>query len=195
MSGAYIILGPSGSGKDTQANYLAEALGDFLVVSTGELFRAEIRNRGELAGEVSGYVKEGKWVPDDLVFSLIQKYLEGLPEDKGVIFTGFPRTINQAHLLTSLLAQKNFLLKAVLHLKTSDESCLARITQRITEDREKGTVREDDLSDTAKERLRQYHQSVDPVIAEYDKCGLLITINNEQPIIAVQEEIKRKLGL
>lgn len=188
------IIGPSGGGKGTQARLLSKKLG-VPAISTGELLRQEFE-----AGTVEGIAAEkywgkGEWVPADLMMKILQKRLE-LPDcQKGFILDGTPRKMADIPLLEDYLSQKGQKLDLVFHLETSDASCLSRLTHRIFASREKGeAVRADEDPQEIKERLRQYHETVAPVLEYFERKGVLRRINNELPIAAVFEELSSQLG-
>lgn len=183
------IIGPSGCGKGTQAKLLAGKLG-VPAISTGKLLRSEYEQKTPEGIEAEKYWGEGAWVPADLMMDILKKRLDQSDCQKGFILDGTPRKMGDIHLLENYLSPKNQKLDLVLHLDTSDESCLSRLTHRIFEAREKGEkVREDEDPEEVKERLQQYHETVKPVLNYFEEKGILRHINNEQPIEAVFEEV------
>jgi len=188
------IIGPSGCGEGTQAKLLAEKLG-VPAVSTGELLRSEYEAETFEGIEAEKYWGKGGWVPADLMMKILEKRLARPDCQKGFILDGTPRKMTDVPLLENYLSQKGQKLDLVLHLDTSDESCLSRLTQRIFAAREKGEeVREDEDPEEVRERLRQYHETIEPVLKYFEEKGILRHINNEQPIEAVFDEIVRQSG-
>jgi adenylate kinase len=183
------IIGPSGCGKGTQAKLLAEKLG-VPAISGGEVLRREYEAGTPEGVAAEKYWGEGKWPPADLIMKILKKRLDQPDCQNGFILDGAPREIDQIPLLEDYFATKNQKFDLVLHLDTSDESCLSRLTQRIFAAREKGEqVRADEDPEEIKERLRQYHQTIEPVLKYFAEKGILRRINNEQPIKDVFEEV------
>ena len=168
---------------------LAEKLG-VPAISGGEVLRREHEIGTPEGVEAEKYWGEGKWPPADLIMKILQKRLDQRDCQNGFILDGTPREINQIPLLEDYFAQKGQKLDLILHLDTKDETCLSRLTHRIFETQEKGEkVREDEDPEEIKERLRQYHQTIEPVLKYFEEKGILRRINNEQPIEQVFEEI------
>ena len=101
-----ILFGPPGSGKGTQAIKLVEKY-NLLHISTGDLFRYEMGNNTPLGLEAKSYIEKGQLVPDSVTIGMLKNKVDSNPDVSGYIFDGFPRTINQAEALDSLLAEKN----------------------------------------------------------------------------------------
>ena len=168
---------------------LAEKLG-VPAVSTGKLLRSEYE-AGTLEGiEAEKYWGKGQWVSADLMMKILEKRLEEQDCREGFVLDGTPRKMGDISLLQRYLSKKDQKLALVLHLDTKDETCLSRLTHRIFETQAKGEkVREDEDPEEIKERLRQYHQTIEPVLKYFEEEGTLRRINNEQPIEAVFEEV------
>jgi adenylate kinase len=176
------IIGPSGCGKGTQAKLLSEKLG-VPAISTGKLLRSAYEARTPEGIEAEKYWGKGLWVPSNLTMKILKERLDQPDCRDGFILDGGPRKVEEIPLLEKYLSQKGQKLDMVLHLDTSDESCLSRLTHRIFEAREKGEkVREDEDPEEIKERLRQYHQTIEPVLKYFEEKGILHRINNEQNI-------------
>jgi len=168
---------------------LAEKLG-LPAISGGEVLRQEYKMRTSEGIEAEKYWGEGKWPPADLIMKILKKRLDQRDCQNGFILDGTPREINQIPLLEDYFAQTGQKLNLVLHLNTKDETCLSRLTHRIFEIQEKGgKVREDEDPEEIKERLKQYHQTIEPVLKYFEEKGILRFVNNEQPIEQVFEEI------
>jgi len=183
------IIGPSGCGKGTQAKLLAEKLG-LPAISGGEVLRREYEIGTPEGIEAEKYWGEGKWPPADLIMEVLKKRLDQPDCQNGFVLDGAPREINQIPLLEDYFVQKGQKLDLVLHLDTSDETSLSRIQSRIFRTKEAGEkVREDEDFEEVKERLRQYHQTVEPVLKYFEEKGILRRINNEESIEQVFEEI------
>lgn len=192
MALVYIFLGPPGSGKDTQANLLAQSLGGIPVISTGEMIRQEATQGSPLALRALDYTRRGELVPDTLLFEMLEGFLSSINLQSGLIFTGFPRTLEQAVRLEDWLPQKGLDLKLVFHLDTPEETSLKRIMHRVEVDGAQGQkAREDDLEEQViMERLRVYKESVQPILSYYAEKNKLKRIGNEGSIEVVFESIK-----
>ena len=126
-----VILAPPGGGKGTQTKLLADAYG-FIHLSTGDMFRASIAEGGDLKVKVKKCVESGALVPDDLVVDLICEQLGVLSFDSSWVLDGFPRTIQQAVLLDSLLHDRGLSLDVVVNLQVPDDVILRRIGGRFS---------------------------------------------------------------
>ncbi len=183
------IIGPSGSGKGTQAKLLSEKLG-IPAISTGKLLRTEYEAGTPDGIEAEKYWGRGEWVPADLMTDILTARLDQPDCQKGFILDGTPRKMGDIPLLEKYLSARNQKLNLVLHLDTKDETCLSRLSHRIFEAREKGQkVREDEDPEEIKERLRQYHQTIEPVLSYLEEKGILRHINNEQSIEKVFDDV------
>jgi adenylate kinase len=203
-----IFLGPPGAGKGTFAVMLKDE-NKIAHISTGEIFRNEIKNGTELGKTAKKIVESGGLVPDKIVAAMVSKRL-GQPDCKtGFILDGFPRTINQAELLKKALAENNSKIDAVVLFKSRDELLLQRLTARmacpkcgkdynkIFSPPEKKwicdtcevelTQRKDDILETAKSRLDLYKKETAPLIEFYEKEELLCAINSEdtKPVVMI----------
>lgn len=187
------IIGPSGCGKGTQAKLLSKKLG-LPVISTGELLRQEHEAKSPEGIEAEKYWGKGEWVPANLMMAILKKRLDRSDCREGFILDGTPRKMADIPLLDDYLSKKGQKLDLVLHLDTSDESSLSRIQGRIFKAKEVGQeVREDEDVKEVRERLRQYHTTIDPVLQYFEEKGILKRINNERSIDAVFKDISAQL--
>ena len=115
-----IIFGAPGSGKGTYSDEIVKRYG-MGHISTGDVLRAEIKNDTELGKIAQGYISNGQLIPDDLMIEILAKTYDAQPAGKGVIFDGFPRTINQAKELKKMLADRGSMVHAVVGLEVEDE--------------------------------------------------------------------------
>ena len=189
-----MLLGAPGAGKGTQAVKLAEILG-IPQVSTGDIFRANIKEGTELGKLASSYISKGMLVPDEVTFDIVKDRL--LKDDckNGVILDGFPRTIAQAEMLDSFFAEIGRKLDYVVNIQVNDEDVVNRISRRRTcpeckasfhldylpPDGDKCTKcgstvvqREDDNPETVRQRLHTYHEQTEPLIQYYTAKGNLV---------------------
>ena len=199
----FVFLGAPGAGKGTQASVIAEKYG-FAHVSTGDIFRENIRNETELGLKVKALMDEGKLCPDDLTLELVKDRISQDDCSKGIILDGFPRTIAQAEAFEAALEAAGDKLDAVIDIDISDEEVVKRMSgRRICKgcgdsfhvvfnppkvegkcDRCGGElyIRKDDEEATVLNRLVEYHKNTEPLIEFYSKRDLLKTVDGTLPI-------------
>ena len=174
-----VLFGPPGSGKGTQAVKLRDKYA-LLHVSTGDIFRAHIKNNTPLGSEVKGFLDAGQLVPDELTIRILEDFVDTnlTPHHKGIIFDGFPRTIPQAQALDEMLTNKRMPVKKVLALNVDDEE----VTQRILK-RGKTSGRSDDSDETTvRKRLQVYKDQTEPLKDFYVQQGKFTALDGEGPI-------------
>ena len=204
-----IILGAPGSGKGTSATYLREKY-NLAHISTGDIFRANIKGGTPLGIEAKSYIDKGQLVPDSLTVSMVEDRLSQDDCNKGYILDGFPRTIAQAEALDEMLAKKGESIDAVLSIIVDDETIKGRVSgRRVCEkcgesynvtfrptkvegvcDACGGNVvqRDDDKPETVEARLKTYYANTQPLIDFYDKKGIIIEgDNNKDPNICREQ--------
>ena len=156
-----IIFGPPGAGKGTQAKYLVEKLNSFQV-STGDMLREEINKDTEIGKKIINNMNDGKFVEDEIVNKLLEKIIFNPKNNNKLIFDGYPRTVNQAKNLESLLNKSNQKIDYVFFLNVNKDSILKRIEKRkILENRS------DDDADTILKRFDIYMKETKPVLDFY----------------------------
>jgi len=159
-----ILFGPPGSGKGTQAKKL-EAKYGIVQISTGDLFRYELGNDTPLGLKAKEYMSKGQLVPDEIVIGMLKNKVDSLPEAKGFIFDGFPRTIPQSEALDLLLSDKNEAISRLISLEVDDNE----IVQRLLE-RGKTSGRADDSNEEViRKRIAVYKEETAPVYDFYGK--------------------------
>ncbi|MGA1019447.1 MAG: adenylate kinase [Candidatus Puniceispirillales bacterium] len=169
-----ILFGPPGVGKGTQAARLTETRG-LVQLSTGDMLREAIANGTELGRKAKSVMDAGKLVADDIIIGMIAERLSSPECANGVILDGFPRTIEQAKGLDSMLDDMGLNIDRVIEMQV-DESILAdRIKKRA---QESDQVRDDVL----KKRLKVYHQNTAPIIPYYKDGGKVSVVDGMQPI-------------
>lgn len=208
-----ILLGPPGAGKGTQARMLEEDFG-LVQLSTGDLLRAAVA-AGTAAGRAAKSVMEaGQLVSDEIVLAILQDRMAEPDVARGVILDGFPRTAPQAQALDALLARAGQRVTAAVSLEVDDEAMVGRVSGRFTcagcgegyHDQFKqpavagtcdkcgGTAfkrRADDNAETVRERLRAYHDQTAPLIAYYDRKGVLERIDAMGAIADIRAALGR----
>ena len=166
MTKYYILFGPPGAGKGTQAGTLAK---DYKLkhISTGELLRAEIAAGTELGKQAKELIAAGRLVPDTVVEGMIKSAFETVKGYDGFLLDGFPRNISQAKDLDDILAGRGEAVTAVISIMISDEMIRERIRHRAAIE-----GRADDASDeTITNRIDTYHSQTEPLIQYYKECG------------------------
>jgi adenylate kinase len=207
----YILLGPPGAGKGTQAKKIVERFG-VVHLSTGEMFREA--KRSEKA--ISELLTSGQLVPDALVVDMVKKYFVKEYIKKGFLLDGFPRTVRQAEELNVILKSENIKIDAVFFIDICFEEAIKRIAGRrvclcgasyhITAlpPKEVGKCdicggmlvqRNDDREDTVRGRLSVYEKQTKPLIEYYSKVGLLIDIDGLKDESNVFEQINKKIKI
>ena len=193
-----IMLGAPGTGKGTVATILQDKL-NIKQVSTGDIFRKEIKEQTELGKLADSYISKGQLVPDDVTVNIVKERLEQDDVKNGIILDGFPRTIVQAQELDKILEKDNKKVDLIINLTTPDEEIIERIVnRRVCSNPECKTIyntllnppkiegicdkcgsklitRDDDNEETVKRRLKNYFELTSPLIEYYEKQGNIYT--------------------
>ncbi|QQQ64261.1 adenylate kinase [Paenarthrobacter ureafaciens] len=165
-----IIMGPPGSGKGTQAEHIARHF-SVPAISTGDLFRAHVRDGTSLGAEAGRYMDRGEFVPDHVTTAMLSQRLEDDDAGAGFLLDGYPRTVAQVESLDALLGARHQALEAVLALTVSDDELMERMLLRA---RDQG--RSDDTGPVIRRRLELYREQTRPVISAYEQRGILLTV-------------------
>ncbi|HUS89713.1 MAG TPA: adenylate kinase [Desulfosporosinus sp.] len=210
-----ILMGGPGAGKGTQASPLVERF-SFPHISTGDMFRAAIKNGTELGLKAKSFMDAGGLVPDEVTIGIVAERL-ALPDcADGFLLDGFPRTLAQGTALSQILDRLGMKLDGVINIEVDEAVLIPRLTGRrvcrkcgasyhmIFNKPEKEGVcgqcagelyqRSDDTVETAKNRLNVYNTQTEPLIAFYEGQGLIKRINGDQPIDLVFSDILKALG-
>ena len=186
-----VLVGPPGAGKGTQAQFLA-AHYSIPHISTGDIFRANLKAGTDLGNQAKSFMDRGELVPDSVTNEMVKDRLTHADAVQGFLLDGFPRNVAQAEVLRTILAEKNTPLHAVLEFSLANEEIIARLSARRTcrdcggpsVGVEKcptcgGDVyqREDDKAEVIARRLEVYAESTEPIISFYKNEGLLVSIN------------------
>ncbi len=207
MSNNIVIMGPQGSGKGTQADILSEKL-NIPHISTGEIFRENIKNETELGKKISSLVKTGSLVPNEITNEITKERLEKKDCANGFILDGFPRNLAQAEFLDKIIN-----INLVINVSINDAEAIKRITQRRTcpqcqkiyhliynppkqentcdKCNEKLIVREDDKEEAVKKRLAIYNEQTKPLIQYYKDKKIYQEIDGSPTIKEVEEAIAK----
>jgi adenylate kinase len=204
------MLGAPGAGKGTQAKKISEELG-LPHISSGDIFRENIKNETELGRKVKAIMDAGELVPDDVTIAMIQDRLARLDCAPGVVLDGFPRTPAQAQALGDMLAGFGGKVDVVPFIQVSEQELVARLTGRricranghvyhvkFNPPRQEGICdvdgselyqREDDKEETVTNRIRVYFKQTAPLIEHYRAAGVLKEIDGQQEIGQVAEDL------
>ncbi|MBS1657481.1 MAG: adenylate kinase [Chitinophagales bacterium] len=174
-----VLFGPPGSGKGTQAVMLKEKYSLFHI-STGDIFRREIKGKTELGLEVTGYLDKGLLVPDEVTFKVLATEIRNNMDKigNGILFDGYPRTTPQAEIMDKFFDERGTPVSMVLSLLVHDEEVVKRILQRG-----KTSGRSDDNDESiVRERLRVYKEQTLPLADYYRGQGKYVELNGEGSI-------------
>jgi len=180
-----VLLGPPGSGKGTQAERLAKTF-QVSWISTGEMLRQAVVADGELGQRIAGILRSGNLVDDATMAEVVSERLTQPDVEAGFILDGFPRTISQADTLSRILREAGETLTCVLSIDVPEKELVKRIL---------GRNRADDREIVIQNRLAVYREKTEPLIEYYKGFGLLQSINGDQPMDAVTEEMTAKLAV
>ena len=166
-----LIVGPPGAGKGTQAKRIGDSF-NIPDVSTGDIFRFNIKNETPLGVQVKAIVDAGDYVPDSLTHEIVSARLNEEDAQNGFLLDGYPRTLEQVEYLDELLAGKGQVLEAVVRLVADQDEIVARLTKRATEQ-----GRLDDSEDAIRHRQEVYIRETAPLVEVYRERGLLIEVD------------------
>ncbi len=188
-----IFNGPPGAGKGTQAQILEKEYG-LKQLSTGDMLRAEIKAGTDLGMKAKEVIDAGNLVSDDIIVDMIAARMEQPDCAKGVIFDGFPRTLDQAQALDAMLEDKGEPLVCVIEFVVDEEELVNRLHTRIQQTIDAGQpVRGDDNEETLRNRLQVYRNQTAPLLPYYESADLLQKVNAMLPIDEVTRQIKALL--
>lgn len=210
MATYVVLMGGPGAGKGTQSRRLEKELG-LPQVSTGDLFREHLKKETELGTLARQYMDQGELVPDEVTVGMVRERLARPDTAQGAIFDGFPRTIAQADALEALLAEMDDGVNVVPYINVRPEILLQRLAGRWTcpicgrvyhvlfnppqepgicdVDGGKLYQRKDDSEETQRRRIEVYFEQTEPLVDYYREQGLLVEIDGEQSIEAVNHDL------
>jgi adenylate kinase len=210
-----IMLGAPGAGKGTQAKQIA-AKYSIPHISTGDIFRAIIKNGTDIGKKAKEYMDQGLLVPDELTCDLVMDRIHEDDCANGFVLDGFPRTIPQAEALTAALSKNGEKMEYAIDVNVPDENIVNRMSGRracldcgatyhivaIPPKQEgicdncgaKLVLRDDDKPETVQKRLDVYHEQTQPLIDYYNKAGILKTVDGTLPMEEVFNEIVKILS-
>lgn len=184
MSARLLIIGPPGAGKGTQATKISE---DFEIpaISTGDIFRANIKNQTELGQRVQQIIESGELVPDALTNEIVADRLQQDDAREGFLLDGFPRTVEQVHALDEMLAPINAQLDAVVLLEADVDAVVARLLKRAEVE-----GRADDTEEVIRHRQDVYFAQTAPLIEIFTKRGILVSVDGLGTVEEVAQRIQ-----
>jgi adenylate kinase len=210
MADYYLLFGPPGVGKGTQAERLQKTY-NLAHVATGDLFRVHLKGNTPLGQLARSYIDRGHLVPDDVTIQMVGERMKDPDTQAGILLDGFPRTVAQADALLKLLADRGQRIKRVLFITARKDVLIERLSKRMTCstcgtvynsvsklpkvpgvcDLDGGPVvqRSDDKPETQKKRIEVYLEQTMPLVDYFKERGLLSTIEGEQSIDQVYEHI------
>jgi adenylate kinase len=210
-----VLLGAPGSGKGTQGERLQA---DFRLpyYATGDILRAEVRDGTGLGREAKEYMDRGDLVPDEVIIGMIAERVESPEAADGFILDGFPRTTAQAEALDEEVRRMGKRLTAAILIEVPDEEVVRRLSGRRTCEKDghvfhvefdppkkegvcdvcgsRLVVRDDDKPEVVRHRLEEYHEKTEPLIAYYEREGILRRVDGEQPPEEVADRIRALLA-
>ena len=211
----YLIMGPPGAGKGTQAAHIVERYG-LRHVATGDLLRQGVAEGTELGLKARSYMDAGDLVPDELIIAMLEALVADLPANEGVLLDGFPRTVAQAEALDGMLARMGRPIDAALDIRVPRDELISRLSARwicstcqapynttSAPPMQAGICdacggqlyqRDDDTPDAVANRLDVYERQTAPVSAHYEAAGRLATVDGNQPPADVRGAIDAIIG-
>ena len=210
-----VLLGPPGAGKGTQAELIVQKYG-IPQISTGDIFRANIKNGTELGMKAKAYMDKGDLVPDELVVDLVKDRIEQDDCKDGFMLDGFPRTVFQAEELDKIMEARGLKIDSVLNIDVKPEKLVKRIAGRrvckacgatynvdYKPPAKEGVCdkcgdevyqRADDTEETVQNRIKVYFSQTAPLIDYYEKSGVIANIDGDTSEEAVFAQITERLG-
>jgi adenylate kinase len=178
-----LLIGPPGAGKGTQAVRLSEAYG-IPAISTGDIFRSNVKNETELGKLAKRYIDAGDNVPDEVTNALVRSRLAEPDAQSGFLLDGYPRTVDQVRELDEFLASDLVALDAVVEIVADPEETVARLRRRASEQ-----GRSDDTDEVVRHRLEVYARETAPIISLYEVRGGVVKIDGHGSIDEVTDRI------
>jgi adenylate kinase len=210
-----VLLGLPGAGKGTQAARLKDETG-LAHITTGELFRENIRLGTELGKKAQPLVESGALVPDDITIGMLLERMKGDDTRKGIMFDGFPRNTAQAQALDDALAAENKAIDRAIYIRVGEEELVSRLAGRwscpncgaVYHEKNQPpktagacdncgarlTQRKDDQADVVRTRLEVNLKNLQPLLDYYEKQGKLAEIDGERHTNEITEELKRLIN-
>jgi adenylate kinase len=183
-----LLIGPPGSGKGTQGEWLAERFG-LVHIAAGDLLRAEVAAETPIGKEVANYLNTGELVPDQLIIDLLMPVVVSAVSGLGYVLDGFPRSVGQALVARGMAEEAGATPDAVIYLEASREELVRRILERA-----KIEGRTDDTAEVVHNRLQVFDEATLPLVDYYRGRGLLYVIDANQSEAMVNQHILAAIG-
>jgi adenylate kinase len=183
-----VLMGPPGAGKGTHAELLAKSLG-VPVISTGDIFRAQVAAATELGRTAQGYLNAGGLVPDEVTNAMVRERLAAEDCEPGFLLDGYPRTLDQAAVLDDILVSQGRSLIAVVVLRVESEQLVQRLLRRAEIEH-----RSDDTEDVIRRRLQVYADQTVPLISLYGGRDLVHEVDGNGAVEEVREYVLQVVG-
>lgn len=210
-----VFLGPPGSGKGTQAKLLSQKLGSFYF-EAGKILRQLATKKTKIGRKINKIINQkGALVPDEIMSWVLEDFLKDKNLKKGIIFDGFPRSLNQYQILKKNLEEKNLKIDKVFYLKTKEKTVVFRLSQRricpkcgfeynlVTRPPKKDEIcdfcqikliqRTDDTPEVIRARFKTFKTQTTPIIKLARKQGILEELNGEEEILKIHKEILKRI--
>jgi adenylate kinase len=210
MSRFIVLLGPPGAGKGTQAEAISASLG-LPHISSGDIFRENLKNKTELGNNAATFINKGELVPDDITIAMIRERLSQPDCEGGALMDGFPRTPTQAEAFATMLSGLNGQVVCVPYISVPEDVLIERLTgrrtcrsvghifhQKYNPPKEPGICdfdgselyqREDDKAETVKRRIRVYLEQTQPLIDYYRQRSVLVEVDGTRAIEQVTADL------
>ena len=179
-----ILFGKPGAGKGTQAEFLKDTF-HLIHISTGDVFRYNIKNETPLGVLAKGYMDQGVLVPDEVTIQMLEDEVAKHPQAAGFIFDGFPRTTSQAKALDAFLAKSDMVIAATLALEVAEDILVSRLLNR---GKDSGRIDDQD-EQKIRNRFAEYNKKTAPLIDYYTIQGKFHTINGEGSIASIADQL------
>ena len=183
-----LLIGMPGAGKGTQAERLSEAFG-IPAISTGDIFRHNVKNETELGKQAKAFMDRGEYVPDSLTNALVRDRLSHTDAADGFLLDGYPRTADQVVELDGILASHSQQLDAVVMLTADVDEVVRRLLNRAIEQ-----GRADDTEDVIRRRLEVYEEQTAPLVSVYAARNLVVTVDGLGEVAEVTARIVAALA-
>lgn len=184
MTARLLIIGPPGAGKGTQATQIATTF-EIPAISTGDIFRANIKGQTELGKRVQQIIESGELVPDALTNEIVADRLQQDDAKNGFLLDGYPRTVDQVHALDAMLAPVNAKLDAVVLLEADTDEVVARLLNRAQLE-----GRADDTEEVIRHRQEVYAEQTAPLIDLFSERGILVAVDG----LGTVEEVANRIN-
>ena len=183
-----LLIGMPGAGKGTQAERLSQSY-DIPAISTGDIFRHNVKNETELGKQAKAFMDRGEYVPDSLTNALVRDRLSHADAKTGFLLDGYPRTADQVAELDDILSSMGEKLDAVVNITANTDEVVKRLLNRA---KEQG--RADDTEEVIRRRLEVYEEQTAPLIAIYEARGLVVTVDGLGEVAEVTDRITKALN-